>query len=462
MDKVSEQSYTQYEHTVSNAKKYNSKAFYANDFDNRKQVTAKKNELKYIDFRRRYYIPETKKNNAYQLGEIMHDKRVIDVDSISNPKNSNSSAPKGYNCSPYLIAEYNLNTLSQNGYIDKFRQGQRGDCYLLAALESLAGTEEGKKILKNNITKNDDGSYTVTFPGAIAAKNHYTKTGEEDKCAITGTYVISPAAINKAVSLAGKSYAYGDIDVIIYELAMEAYRAEVLKTNKALGQEDSNKIAGKIEPPSEIDTLSSGYLYDAVYILSGNKSDYYHIPDSKKENIKLYKPGEYGYITENQTPGIILYSNTHSEGISEIKNYYDKESDLQKMLDKCKGHEKDYSITVGVICAEDGPDGTTKAGGGHGLAVTKITDEYVEVVNPWDTSKKERIPRYDFEKMVNHLNVARISQQEEELAQNTQDIKQKMLNQFKKLPKPSKVLEEYVKFVCPGLRWSMAIGDLIA
>ena len=38
----------------------------------------------------------------------------------------------------------------------------------------------------------------------------------------------------------------------------------------------------------------------------------------------------------------------------------------------------------------------------------KITDEYVIVANPYDTAKKERIPRADFEKMTNHFNVAKI------------------------------------------------------
>ena len=82
------------------------------------------------------------------------------------------------------------------------------------------------------------------------------------------------------------------------------------------------------------------------------------------------------------------------------------------MLDKYKGKEDEFSITVGVIVAKNGPDGSTKAGGGHALTVTKITDEYVEVTNPWDTSKKERIPRGDFEQMAVNFNVAKISKKQ--------------------------------------------------
>ena len=46
-----------------------------------------------------------------------------------------------------------------------------------------------------------------------------------------------------------------------------------------------------------------------------------------------------------------------------------------------------------------------------GLEVTKITDEYVEIVNPWDTTKHERIPRGDFEKMAMTFNVAPVSKE---------------------------------------------------
>ncbi len=91
------------------------------------------------------------------------------------------------------------------------------------------------------------------------------------------------------------------------------------------------------------------------------------------------------------------------------------------MLDKCKGHEDEYSITVGVYVGVNGPDGTTKKRGGHALTVTKITDSYVEVVNPWDTTKVERIPRGDFEQMAITLNVAPMSKDNIPKPEKTQD-----------------------------------------
>ena len=120
----------------------------------------------------------------------------------------------------------------------------------------------------------------------------------------------------------------------------------------------------------------------------------------------------YGYVDENGKPinKMSCLVGSAKSDVVEVNHVYDKESDLQKLLDKYKGKEKEYSITVGFAVGRTGPDGVTKQGGSHALTVTKITDDYVEVVNPWDTTKRERIPRDDFEKMALCLNVAPVSE----------------------------------------------------
>lgn len=373
---------------------------------------------------------------SYELGLEKNGVRVIDVDNVSNPIHRGTSAPRQNSCSPEQIQEYKDNIAEANGQIDDFKQGKRGDCYLLAAIKSIVNTEDGQEILKKNVHKNPNGSYTVTLPGAVAARNHYINTGYGDKCAITGKYTITASAIEKAKTMSGKSYAYGDIEVIALELAMEAFRAEIVKTNKALGKKSERYIAGQIGPMSESDTLSGGMMYDAVFILTGQKSDLYLAKKSKRKHIKLYKPGEYGYLGQEMknSKGSLGRS---AAGIVEVNHIYNKESDLQRMLDKYKGKEKNYSITVGVIVAHNGPDGSTKAGGGHALTVTKITDTYVEVVNPWDTTKPERIPRGDFEAMTVSLNVAPVSEkhfdnfnQENGIVPNNNDLSSNTIQNF--------------------------------
>lgn len=57
-------------------------------------------------------------------------------------------------------------TVNINREIDeKVAQQGTGDCYLLATLNSLSKTPQGQEIIKNAITNNNDGSYTVNFAG---------------------------------------------------------------------------------------------------------------------------------------------------------------------------------------------------------------------------------------------------------------------------------------------------------
>ena len=353
-------------------------------------------------------IPDPRdKEKPYDLGPERNGNRIIDVNSVTESQKPGSSGD-GLRVSPQQKYEYAQNILYDNDQIDDFRQGKRGDCYLLASINAIKQTEDGQEILAKNVQKNNDGSYTVTLPGAIAARNHYIQQGNEDKCAITGKYTITKAAVEKAQTQAGKAYSYGDIGVIILELAMEAFRAEVYQTNAALGQESEKYIAGQFGPRFNSDTLNGGQMYDAIYILTGQKSDVYEATKDKKQNIKLYRYGEYGFIGDEKQKSARLGRGI-GKGIVEVENVYNKESDLQRMLDKYKGKEGEYALTVGVIVAKDGPDGSTKAGGGHALTVTKITDTYVDVVNPWDTTKKERIPRGDFEAMAMNFTVTPMS-----------------------------------------------------
>ncbi len=384
----------------------NSKLIVFKRSDGKSVVMTREQYIRYIaEHQRNNQNPA--KNTPYHLGKLDNGVRIIDSDSVKIPEKRGSSAPNANQTSPSKILSYQANIYIDNERVDDFRQGNRGDCYLLASLTSIKNTKEGQEVLKNNIQKNGDGSYTVTLPGAVIAKNHYIAEGDGAKCAITGVYRISAAAIKKAQSLSGKSYAYGDLQVILFELAMEAFRAEVVQTNKALGQKSERYLAGQYGPVNESDTLSGGQMYDAVFILTGQKSDVYEAKSNKKP--MLYTPGKYGYVDANGKP-LSSKSEQAKSGVLAVNHVYNKESDLQKLLDKYEGKEDQFSITVSFRVAKTGPDGVTKQGGSHALTVTKITDDYVEVVNPWDTTKRERIPRDDFEKMATGLTVAPVSE----------------------------------------------------
>ena len=95
----------------------------------------------------------------------------------------------------------------------------------------------------------------------------------------------------------------------------------------------------------------------------------------------------------------------YEKGIStnEVSSYTYNENHINSMLTKYQNKENDYAITFAVRVAENGPDGETKAGGGHALSVLKITNYTVYVSNPWHPDKVEPIPRKDFIKMATKL-----------------------------------------------------------
>ena len=88
-----------------------------------------------------------------------------------------------------------------------------------------------------------------------------------------------------------------------------------------------------------------------------------------------YKQGEFGYITREEMArrtgaDISMYcANTKAKGISEINHFSQMPNDIEKMLNKYRGQENNYALTVGFRVAENGPDGKTKAGGGHALNI---------------------------------------------------------------------------------------------
>lgn len=360
----------------------------------------------------------TNKQKTYKLGRRVGNTRIIDSDSVYNSRPSISINGGRISLHPNTTHTNTPYSNTTDGYIGDSRQKKRGDCYFLAELNAIRNTKAGQKVLQQNCKKNKDGSYTVTLPGANKIREEYAKRGLE--CPITGTYKISKSALNIAGN--NSMYSKGDLEVVAYELAMEAYRAEMYLNQKQHGKAEYGTAEGhRIGTQGNGDVLSGGYAFDAGFILTGGKSEVFMADKKRYASVSPYKDGKYGYITRQEMAkrsgaDISMYQ-AKTVGVSEVSSYTQKEQAINSMLNKYEGKEGSYALTVNVRVAENGPDGITKAGGGHVLTIAKITKDTVYVANPWHPNKIEPIPRKDFIKMTAGLEAMPVTAPQKPLKQ---------------------------------------------
>lgn len=356
-------------------------------------------------------------NKRYHLGDRIANTRRIDVDSVMGGSTGKTKPIKIGNTTiniPVKDAPTTSNySNTTDGYIGDSAQAKRGDCYLLAEINSIRNTKEGQALLKKNCKKNKDGSYTVTLPGAQAIRQSY---GANGNCQVTGTYSISKEALEKAG--ASNKYSNGDLEVVAFELAMEAYRAEMVQTNKANGDNRWNDTTaqGTVVGKRDTDYLSGGFMWDAGFILTGQKSEVFSANKNRYNSVTPYKAGQYGFITREEMAkrsgaDISMYqkNKVSAAATSTVSSYTKNEQAIDNMLNKYQGKEGQYALSFSVRVAKNGPDGTTKAGGGHALSVLKITGDTVYVSNPWYPDKVEPIPRNEFVKMCTGMQAMPVS-----------------------------------------------------
>lgn len=355
----------------------------------------------------------------YELGPREGNTRIITPDSVATVNSNSSVSPTQRqemgNVLNYLRNHHNPssnnnprinsngNTNVADGYIGSSQQARfRGNCYFLAEVNAIRNLDNGQQLLNDLVKPQSDGSYTVTLPGAVKIRQDYAARGL--RCEVTGTYHISAAAVRKAVANSGMTYSKGEFEVLLLELAMESYRAEMVKTNQLNGNRQNGPRTAESSVQSaqnrrNNDYLSSGFSYDAAFLLTGKKSDIYN-SDAKRRNLLRYQDGKYGYISHEEMArrtgaDISMYN---KKCVSEVSSTTSSEAGLRGMLNKYQGHENEYALTCYVQVQKG--DEATPNDGYHALTVVKITADTVYCANPWHPDKIEPIPRRDFEKMV--------------------------------------------------------------
>ena len=302
--------------------------------------------------------------------------------------------------------KFNLKWTPSDGKIGQFKQGHSGDCYFLASLQAISNTANGQQIIRDSISQNN-GSYRVKFAGAIKVKNNIEEQIKNKqirgKCFVSGIYTITQNEIKAAQKENERSgkYSTGDLDILILELALEKYRRELKLTRdsspdlKNLSiQTAENAGSGN----SYNNAMNGGHGFDAMFLLTGEKSLYWHT-DKNQNQIKPYVKGKYQQISRQDfLTGKYSIENTKSLSLTvETYGVTTGDKERSRRLTALEGHRKDFAITVGVNYK------TEKSSGWHEITVEKITPQYVFVSNPHDNNIIEIVPRAEFEQMIDEI-----------------------------------------------------------
>jgi hypothetical protein len=302
---------------------------------------------------------------------------------------------------------------------EQVKQQGTGDCYLLATLNSLEGTDTGKEIIKNAIQDNGDGSYTVNLSGVNMA---YTFSNEELEAAEQE----EAKKLDNDGSVVGSGsglYSKGDDDAMLVEMAIEKFRQE-LYDGTIVPDSSWPSYVSTTASSSDIEAgksaLSSGGMNQVLYLLSGISTNQV----SSAEDISTTLDTIQEDIEKNGAEYAIYAGVSASQAYTEDKNgdyYINDDKKYVKVSDSTPANAKRYSFNgVGknttYITLKGVDDDSSKdinisnnSTGNHAISITNITDDTVTIINPWDSDKEITVSREEFESYMYQIQYAKLS-----------------------------------------------------
>ena len=242
----------------------------------------------------------------------------------------------------------------KDGKIGDTDQQTLGDCWLLSGVNALSYTKEGKKVIKEALEYKDNGDVVVHFKGLDSS---YTITETEQREVIR----------NKAKG--DGEYAKGDIDMKIFELAIEKAYTDQKNANfiyikdTPFPCENAEDLKEDLEEDGSV--IWGGFSAAAMYLITGKKT----------------------------------YREKDKEKMSKLLDNFDKSS--VALAASCS-----QKITV-----KDAYGKKVKLTGPHAYAIQIVSDDKVYVVNPWDTTKEIVLTKETFLKTFAGLDVCELNSQ---------------------------------------------------
>lgn len=300
-----------------------------------------------------------------------------------------------------------------DGNFDTSFQKGRGDCYLLAAMNSLSASTSGKAALQKLVStgQNDKGetTYTITFPGAKKVREQLIAQGvPEDKIDIKESYTFTESQLHEKAKLAGSHYSAGDKDVLLLEAAYEEYRADAKADIQDLMNADSSMMELQatevlhvlgVGSVGENDNLSTGCEADALYLITGEKSD--------------------EFVNINETPNGVPVCNIDSDYNITVSGGYtlteEQNAKIDEMFDKieqdCKDGKLDnYAATLGINVSSQTINGKVQTNDGHALSITRIEGDKVYLKNPWNPTKEVVMTKDEVKKAAKNITLLKLNE----------------------------------------------------
>lgn len=301
-----------------------------------------------------------------------------------------------------------------DGNFDTSYQKGRGDCYLLAGLNSLRESSQGREDLKKIITtgkdpKTGETTYTVTFPGAKKVREKLLAAGVPEKdINIKESYTYTESQLHEKAKLAGPKYSVGDKDVLLLEVSYEQYRTDAKNDKADLKKAKPNMSDRDIEVALHVrgmnardakDNLRSGQGGDAVFMLTGREP-------------QEFQRTSVANSTDNAVCSIDSNLNMSVVGGFKVDKKQSQQMDsmLNKIEQDCKDGKLDnYSATVNFNVSQQTVNGKVIAGGGHAFSISKVEGDKVYLRNPWDPTKEIVMTRDEIKKAATGISLTPLS-----------------------------------------------------
>ncbi len=278
--------------------------------------------------------------------------------------------------------------LGLDNYYGSSSQKGQGDCYLMASINALRNVENGQEYLqklRTEKTVNGEKVYTLRLPGAMLAADSLKEDNLKGGVFITGEYSFTETEVAEILSKAGQRYSKDDPDVILLEAAFEKYREEVKQTLDAnnLSIEKYWNIAGMVTGRERENPLEGGWEHDAIFILTGKKSELYApINYSKKPILSTTA------LKNNQALPILQNGYT-TNYVNELDgNIRRTDYALDKMLDKLEKDFKNDNKANLIATASFNVGSSISDNGGHAFTIKRVTSDQVILINPWYPDKE--------------------------------------------------------------------------